>query len=80
VLALTRKKGESIVIGDNVEVVVLGIQGEQVKLGFIAPKSVSVHRKEIYEQIQLENQAAAQNIDTAAVKNLLKKKDGDKAE
>ena len=79
-LALTRKKGESIVIGDNVEVVVLGIQGEQVKLGFIAPKSVSVHRKEIYEQIQLENQAAAQNIDTAAVKNLLKKKDGDKAE
>jgi len=74
VLALTRKKGESVVIGDNVEVVVLGIQGEQVKLGFIAPKSISVHRKEIYEQIQQENLAAAQNTDTAAVKNLLKKK------
>ena len=73
-LALTRKKGESVVIGDNVEVVVLGIQGEQVKLGFIAPKSISVHRKEIYEQIQQENLAAAQNTDTAAVKNLLKKK------
>ena len=74
-LALTRKKGESIVIGDNVEVVILGIQGEQVKLGFIAPQSVSIHRKEIYEQIQQENQAAAQNVSTAAVKDLRKKKE-----
>ena len=70
-LALTRKKGESIIIGDNVEVVILGIQGEQVKLGFIAPKSISVHRKEIYEQIQVENQAAAlNNVSTDAVKEL----------
>lgn len=71
-LALTRKKGESIMIGDNVELVVLGIQGEQVKLGIIAPKSISVHRKEIYEQIQNENKEAAHSGDIAAVKKLLK--------
>jgi carbon storage regulator len=58
-LALTRKRGESIIIGDNVEVVILNIQGEQVKVGIIAPKSISVHRKEIYEQIQAENRAAS---------------------
>jgi carbon storage regulator len=60
-LALTRKKGESIVIGDNIEVVVLGITGEQVRLGVIAPKSISVHRKEIFEQIRAENKEATQN-------------------
>jgi carbon storage regulator len=60
-LALTRKKGGSIVISDNIEVVVLGITGEQVRLGVIAPKSVSIHRKEIFEQIQNENKEAMQN-------------------
>ena len=60
-LALTRKKGESIMISDNVEVVVLSVQGEQVKLGIIAPKVISVHRKEIYEQILVENKAAAES-------------------
>jgi carbon storage regulator len=58
-LALTRKKGETIIIGDNVEVVVLSVSGEQVKLGIVAPREVSVHRKEIYEQIQNENKTAA---------------------
>jgi carbon storage regulator len=72
-LALTRKKGESIVIGDNVEVVVLSVHGEQVKLGIVAPKSVPVHRKEIYEQIQMENYMAAQNVNLTAVKELLGK-------
>ncbi len=67
-LALTRKKGESIIISDNIEVVVLGIQGEQVKLGIVAPKSISIHRKEIYEQIQLENLAATKNTNLSAVK------------
>ena len=61
-LALTRKKGESIIVGDNIEVVVLGIAGEQVRLGIIAPKSISVHRKEIFEQIRSENKAAMGNI------------------
>jgi len=60
-LALTRRKGESIVIGDNVEVVVLGFTGEQVRLGVIAPKSISVHRKEIFEQIRNENKEAMRN-------------------
>ena len=61
-LALTRKKGESIMIGDSIEVVVLGITGEQTRLGIIAPKSVSVHRKEIYEQIQIENKEAQMSV------------------
>lgn len=61
-LALTRKKGESIVVGDNIEIVVLGITGEQVRLGIIAPKIVTVHRKEIYEQIRNENKEATQNV------------------
>jgi carbon storage regulator len=60
-LALTRKKGESIVVGDNIEVVVLGITGEQVRLGIIAPRSVTVHRKEIFEQIRTENKEAMQS-------------------
>ena len=58
-LALTRKKNESIIIGDNIEVIVLSVQGEQVKLGISAPRSVTVHRKEIFEQIQQENRAAS---------------------
>lgn len=58
-LALSRKKGDSIVIGDNIEVIILGISGEQVKLGIVAPRAVSVHRKEIYELIQKENIAAS---------------------
>ncbi len=57
-LALTRKKGETIVIGDNVEITVLSVSKDQVKLGIVAPKEVSIHRKEIYELIQTENQAA----------------------
>ncbi len=58
-LVLTRKLHQSIVIGDQIEVVVLEVRGEQVRLGIKAPKDVSVHRKEIYEQIQEENKGAA---------------------
>jgi carbon storage regulator len=61
-LALTRKKGESIIIGDNIEIVVLGITGEQVRLGILAPKTVTVHRKEIFEQIRNENKEAMSNV------------------
>ena len=71
-LALTRKKGEAIVIGDNIEVVVLGVSGEQVKLGIVAPRSISVHRKEIFEQIQLENVSAAAVVKVGKLKDLLK--------
>ena len=50
-LILTRKIGESIIIGDNVKVTVLGVEGRQVRVGIDAPKEVSVHREEIYEKI-----------------------------
>jgi len=73
VLALTRKKGESIVIGDNVEVVVLNITGEQVRLGIVAPKQIPVHRKEIFEQIQAENLLAKDAASVTAIKDLTAK-------
>lgn len=72
-LALTRKKGESIIIGNNVEVVILGVTGEQVKVGIVAPREIPVHRKEIYEQIQLENVAASQSrVNLSGVSELIK--------
>jgi carbon storage regulator len=58
-LVLTRKVNQTIVIGENVEVVVLEVRGEQVRLGIRAPRDVTVHRKEIFEQIVEENRGAA---------------------
>ncbi|MEJ5362996.1 MAG: carbon storage regulator CsrA [Spirochaetota bacterium] len=60
-LVLARKVNESIMIGDDIEIVIIDIKGDQVKLGIKAPKSVAVHRKEIYEEIQKENIAAMQS-------------------
>jgi carbon storage regulator len=57
-LALTRKKGEALVVNNNIEITVLEIRGEQVKFGISAPKDVPVYRKEVYLQIQKENRAA----------------------
>ena len=57
-LALTRKKGESLVVANNVEIVVLEVRGDQVKIGIDAPKEVPVYRKEVYLQIQKENEEA----------------------
>lgn len=53
-LVITRHPGEAIMIGDDTEVTVLGIQGTQVRIGINAPQKVSVHRKEIYQRIQSE--------------------------
>ncbi len=61
-LILTRRLGESIQIGDEIKVSVLGIHGRQVRLGIDAPPSVIVHREEIYVKIQKENQKAAKSI------------------
>ena len=58
-LILTRRLGESITIGDNIKVTVLGIHGHQVKLGVVAPQKIMVHREEIYLKIQEENKKAA---------------------
>jgi carbon storage regulator len=59
-LVLTRKVQQSIMIGDDIEVVVLEVRGEQVRLGIRAPKDVTVHRKEIYSQIHEENTGATE--------------------
>lgn len=75
-LALTRKVGETIVIGDDVEVTVLSVHGDQIKIGINAPRSVTIHRKEIYLQIQEENKAAAATTEAGALafKDFLNKK------
>lgn len=66
-LVLTRKEDESIMIGDDVELKVLGIKDNQVKLGIIAPRSVPVHRREVYLAIQEENASAAAGKSDAAI-------------
>ncbi len=63
-LVLSRRKDESVMIGDNLEVKVLEIQKGQVKLGIEAPRDVTVHRREVYLAIQQENLAATQAVDS----------------
>lgn len=70
-LALTRKVNESIMIGNDIEITVLEIRGEQIKIGICAPKSVPVYRKEVYVQIQDANkEAAGQESPVEALKGL----------
>ncbi|SCP97812.1 carbon storage regulator CsrA [Anaerobium acetethylicum] len=71
-LALSRKKNEAIVINNNIEITILDIKGDQVKIGISAPKEVPVYRKEIYLQIQEANKAAADAEGLDALKELLK--------
>ena len=62
-LILSRKKGEAIKIGDDIEIKVVAISGDQVKIGIDAPKHIEVYRQELYEQIQVENKQAANTPD-----------------
>ncbi|ROR31550.1 carbon storage regulator CsrA [Mobilisporobacter senegalensis] len=72
-LALSRKLGESIVIGNDIEITILEVKGDQVKIGISAPKSVSIYRKEIYLQIQESNQEAAKSeVSIDDIKKLFK--------
>ena len=60
-LVLSRQKNESIVIGDDVEIIIVDVRGDKVRLGITAPKNISVHRREVYDAIQREKQAKSQS-------------------
>lgn len=62
-LVLSRKKGESIVINNNIVLTVLGVEGDSVKIGISAPRDIDIYRKEIFEAIQQNNQAAAMDLE-----------------
>lgn len=64
-LVLNRKKGEAIIIGHNVEIYVLEVQGDNIKIGIEAPREVSIYRKEIYEEIVEANRQAASQPEEA---------------
>ena len=70
-LALTRKKGEALVINNNIEITVLEIRGDQVKVGISAPTDVPVYRKEVYLQIRKENEEAISVDGYQALKDIL---------
>lgn len=72
-LALSRKKDEAIIINDEIEIKVIEIKGDQVKLGISAPKSVPIYRKEVYVQIQEANREAAESVDVKELGDLFKK-------
>ena len=73
-LALSRKKNEALVINNNIEITILEIKGEQVKLGISAPREVPVYRKEVYTQIEEANKDSVSTQGLEALKNLLGQK------
>jgi len=79
-LVLTRKIDQSIMIGDNVKITIVDVRGEQVKIGIEAPRSIPVHREEIYEEIKAENRRAALSEDVGIddLDSMLKDKGLDK--
>lgn len=70
-LVLSRKTNESIMINDNIEVKILSVDGDQVKLGIVAPKFVKIYRQEVYEQIEQQNEEALSS-NLSMLKNLKK--------
>lgn len=74
-LALSRKKNEAIIINNNVEVTILEVKGDQVKIGVTAPRDVPVYRKEVYLQIQEANREAVNLAGMEALRDMLKKQE-----
>lgn len=74
-LVLTRKKNESIIIGDNIEIVITDITEDKVKIGIIAPKSINVYRKELVDAVKDENinSTVSRKIDMSTIKDLIVK-------
>lgn len=73
-LVLARKVGQSIVIGEEIELTIIEVRGEQVRIGVQAPRSIAVHRKELLEQIKAENiRAATQQVTDDELPDILKK-------
>ncbi|MBR4759482.1 MAG: carbon storage regulator CsrA [Lachnospiraceae bacterium] len=70
-LALSRKKGDSLIINNNIEVTILEVKGEQVKIGITAPKQVPVYRKEVYSQIQAANKEAMETATPNDLKGIV---------
>ena len=71
-LVLSRRKNESIMLGDNIELTIIEIQGDQVRIGINAPKNISIYRKELFEEIQEENKKAASS-EIVELDSILKK-------
>ncbi|GIX41250.1 MAG: carbon storage regulator [Leptospiraceae bacterium] len=69
-LILTRKTNQSIMIGDQIEIVVVEVRGDQVKLGIKAPKNISVHRSEVYKEIQEQNKKASKSLKLENIKQI----------
>ena len=77
-LALSRKVNESIIIGNDIQVTILEIKGEQIKIGITAPKSVPVYREEVYVQIKEANKEAASDVVQENLKKLFRKPEEEK--
>jgi len=77
-LVLTRKKGEKIVIGDNIVLTVVDIKGDQIQLGIEAPRDIPVHREEVYKEIQEENikSRKTEKLSLESIQKLLEKNKG----
>jgi carbon storage regulator len=75
-LVLSRQRNESIMIGDDVEIIIVDVRGDKVRLGITAPKAISVHRKEVYEAIQREKAEGKQQTDSSAKPHIQKSSTG----
>jgi len=70
VLILTRKTNQSIMIGDQIEIVIVEVRGDQVKIGIKAPKDIAVHRSEVYKEIQEQNKKASKSLKLENIKQI----------